>query len=105
MPAVDTVLLPFCVGLTLLGVITTGIAWRKGNMGRVIQGIGLALAPIALYFSGLLGLLWDAIVPGLGLPRSLVARRLVRSLLLGLCVVLWVVGGLVARRSPVPRRQ
>ena len=44
MPAVDTVLLPLCVGLTLLGVIATGIAWRKGNKGRVIQGIGLALA-------------------------------------------------------------
>jgi hypothetical protein len=28
----------------------------------VIQGIGLALAPIALYFSGLLRLLWNAIV-------------------------------------------
>ena len=52
MPAVDTVLLPLCVGLTLLGVIATGIAWRRGNRGRVIQGIGLALAPIALYFSG-----------------------------------------------------
>jgi len=60
MPAVDTVLLPLCVGLTLLGVIATGIAWRRGNRGRVIQGIGLALAPIALYFSGLLRLLWDA---------------------------------------------
>ena len=62
MPAVDTVLLPLCVGLTLLGVIATGIAWRRGNKGRVVQGVGLALAPIALYFSGLLRLLWDAIV-------------------------------------------
>ena len=62
MPAVDTVLLPLCVGLTLLGVIATGIAWRRGNKGRVIQGIGLALAPIALYFSGLLRLLWNAVV-------------------------------------------
>ena len=62
MPAVDTVLLPLCVGLSLLGVIATGIAWRRGNKGRVIQGIGLALAPIALYFSGLLRLLWNAIV-------------------------------------------
>ena len=43
-------------------MIATGIAWRRGNKGRVIQGVGLALAPIALYFSGLLRLLWDAIV-------------------------------------------
>ena len=62
MPAVDTVLLPLCVGLTLLGVIATGIAWRRGNKGRVVQWIGLALAPVALYFSGLLRLLWDGAV-------------------------------------------
>ena len=62
MPAVDTVLLPLCVGLTLLGVIVTGVAWRRGNKGRVVQGVGLALAPIALYFSGLLRLLWNAVV-------------------------------------------
>src|SRR6476646_11657216 len=66
MPAVDTVLLPLCVGLTLLGVIATGIAWRRGNKGRVIQGIGLALAPIALYFSGLLRLLADLVVAVVG---------------------------------------
>ena len=58
----DTVLLLLCVGLTLLGVIATGIAWRRGNKGRVVQGVGLALAPIALYFSGLLRLLWDAMM-------------------------------------------
>ena len=62
MPAVDVVLLPLCVGLTLLGIIATGVAWRRGNKRRVVQGVGLALAPIALYFSGLLRLLWNAIV-------------------------------------------
>ena len=62
MPTVDTALLPLCVGLTLLGIIATGIAWRRGNKGRVVQGVGLALAPVALYFSGLLRLLWNGIV-------------------------------------------
>jgi hypothetical protein len=101
MPAVDTVLLPLCVGLTLLGVIATGIAWRKGNKGRVIQGIGLALAPIALYFSGLLRLLWDAIVAfGTWASKIILSPAVWFGLsLLGLCVVLWVVGGLVARRT------
>jgi hypothetical protein len=101
MPAVDTVLLPLCVGLTLLGVIATGIAWRRGNKGRVIQGIGLALAPIALYFSGLLRLLWDAIVAfGSWASKIILSPAVWFGLsLLGLCVVLWVVGGLVARRS------
>jgi hypothetical protein len=101
MPAVDTVLLPLCVGLTLLGVIATGIAWRRGNKGRVIQGIGLALAPIALYFSGLLRLLWDAIVAfGTWASKIILSPPVWFGLsLLGLCVVLWVVGGLIARRS------
>jgi hypothetical protein len=101
MPSVDTVLLPLCVGLALLGVIATGIAWRRGNKGRVIQGIGIALAPIALYFSGLLRLLWDAIVAfGTWASKIILSPAVWFGLsLLGLCVVLWVVGGLIARRS------
>jgi hypothetical protein len=101
MPAVDTVLLPLCVGLTLLGVIATGIAWRRGNKGRVIQGIGLALAPIALYFSGLLRLLWNAVVAfGTWASKIIFSPAVWFGLsLLGLCIVLWVVGGLIGRRS------
>ncbi len=100
MPAVDAVLLPLCVGLTLLGVIVTGIAWRRGNRGRVVQGVGLALAPIALYLSGLLRLLWNGIVAIGTWAAELVFSPLVWAglALLGLCLVLWVVGGLVARR-------
>jgi len=101
MPAVDTVLLPLCVGLALLGVIATGIAWRRGNKGRVIQGIGLALAPIALYFSGLLRLLWNAVVAfGTWASKIIFSPAVWFGLsLLGLCIVLWVVGGLIGRRS------
>ena len=101
MPAVDTVLLPLCVGLTLLGVIATGIAWRRGNKGRVIQGIGLALAPIALYFSGLLRLLWNAVVAfGTWASKIIFSPAVWFGLsLLGICIVLWVVGGLIGRRS------
>ena len=61
MPAVDSALLPLCVGLTLVGLVITGLTWRRGNRGRVLQGVGLALAPVALYFSGLLRLLWNAV--------------------------------------------
>jgi hypothetical protein len=105
MPAVDTVLLPLCVGLTLLGVIATGIAWRRGNKGRVVQGVGLALAPIALYFSGLLRLLWDAIVAiGNWASKIILSPAVWIGLsLLALCLVLWVVGGIVARRSPTAK--
>ncbi len=106
MPAVDTVLLPLCVGLTLLGIIATGVAWRRGNKGRVVQGVGLALAPIALYFSGLLRLLWNGIVAVGTWASTLIFSPLVwlGMALFGLCIVLWVIGGFVARRStPRPK--
>jgi hypothetical protein len=107
MPAADTVLLPLCVGLTLLGVIATGVAWRRGNKGRVVQGVALALAPIALYFSGLLRLIWNAVVAvGSWAARVILSPAVWFGLsLLGLCVVLWVVGALVARRFPAKPKQ
>lgn len=102
MPPADAVLLPLCVGLTLLGVILTGVAWRRGNKGRVMQGAAAALAPIALYFSGLLRLLWNGVVAiGSWAAKVILSPAVWIGLsLLGLCVVLWVVGGLVAKRSP-----
>jgi hypothetical protein len=105
MPAVDTVLLPLCVGLTLLGVIATGIAWRRGNKGRVVQGVGLALAPIALYFSGVLRLLWNGIVAvGSWAAKIIFSPAVWFGLsLLGLCLVLWVVGGFLSRRFPAKK--
>lgn len=95
-------MLPLCVGLTLLGVIATGVAWRRGNKGRVVQGVAIALAPIALYFSGLLRLLWDGVVAiGTWAAHIIFSPAVWFGLsLLGLCLVLWVVGGFVARRFP-----
>ena len=106
MPPVDAVLLPICVGLTLIGVIITGIAWRRGNRGRVVQGVGLALAPVALYLSGLLRLIWNgAVAVGRWAADVILSPAVWLGLgLLGLCLVLWVVGGLVARRSSSRRR-
>ena len=102
MPAVDTVLLPLCVGLTLLGIIATGVAWRRGNKGRVLQGVALALAPVALYFSGLLRLIWNGVVAvGTWASRVIFSPAVWFGLsLLALCLVLWVVRSLVARRFP-----
>lgn len=102
MPASDVVLLPLCIGLALIGVIVAGVAWRKGSRGRVIQGVGLALAPIALYFTGLLRLLWDAVVAVVGWATSIVFTPSMwfGISLLGLCLVLWVVGGVLHRRAP-----
>ncbi|GAB3759813.1 hypothetical protein [Microlunatus parietis] len=101
MPASDAVLLPLCAGIALLGVIITALAWRRGNKGRVVQGIGVVLAPIALYFAGLLTLVWNAIVAVVGWAARIVFTPLVwlGISMLGLCIVLWVVGGIVAGRT------
>ena len=101
MPTVDTVLLPLCVGLTLLGVIVTGVAWRRRRTGRVIQGLGLALAPLALYLTGLMRLLWDGVVAVTEWASQVILSPTIWTGfgLLALCLVLWVVGGVVARRT------
>ena len=101
MPPSDFVLLPLCIGLALIGVIVAGLAWRRGSRGRVVQGIGLALAPIALYFTGLLRLVWDGAVAVVSWATSIIFSPTMwfGISLLGLCVVLWVVGGLLTRRS------
>lgn len=101
MPSSDVVLLPLCIGLALIGIVVAGIAWRKGSRGRVVQGIGLALAPVALYLTGLLRLIWDAVVAVVGWAGSIILNpsMWVGLALLGLCVVLWVVGGLLTKRA------
>ena len=101
MPAADAVLLPLCIGLSLLGIIVVAFAWRRGNRGRVVQGVGLALAPTALYFTGLLSLLWNGVVATVGWASRILFTPTVwfGITLLGVCVVLWVVGGLLVKRS------
>ena len=105
MPPSDVVLLPLCIGLALIGVIIAGVAWRRGSRGRVVQGVGVALAPIALYFTGLLRLVWDGVVALVNWATSIIFSPTMwfGISLLGLCVVLWVVGGLLTRRA-APRR-
>jgi hypothetical protein len=105
-PVVDTLLLPLCVGLSLLGLIATGVAWRRGNKGRVIQCVALALVPIALYFTGLLRLIWAAVAAIGHWVEGVVFSPAVwfGIVLLGVCIVLWVVGGMVARRSATKKK-
>ena len=101
MPASDLVLLPLCIGIALIGVLVAGFAWRKGERGRVVQGVALAVAPVGLYFTGLLRLVWDAVVALVGWATSIIFSPTMwfGISLLGLCVVLWVVGGILTRRS------
>jgi hypothetical protein len=102
MPAADAVLLALAAGLTLLGLLVTILAGRRGHKGRMVQGIGLMLAPVGLYLSGLLRLLWDGGVAVVDWASRLVLSPAVwfGLALLAVCFVLWVVGGIIARRTP-----
>jgi hypothetical protein len=101
MPAADAVLLPLCVGLTLVGVVVALFAFRRGKRGRAVQGLALALAPVGLYFTGLLRLVWDAVVALVRWATGNVfdLGAWVGFGVLALSIVLWVVGGVLARRT------
>lgn len=101
MPAAQDALLPLCIGLSLIGVVITVIALARGRRGRAVQGLALALAPVALYLTGLLNLVWDAVVAVVRWATGNVfdLKAWVGFGLLALCVVLWLVGGVLARRS------
>ena len=101
MPAADVVLLPLCIGLGLLGVVVAVIAFARGRRGRALQGLAFALGVVALYLTGLLRLVWDAVV---ALVRWATGNVFdlwawIGFGALALAVVLWVVGGVVARRT------
>lgn len=100
MPAADAVLLPLCIGLSLIGVLVVVIAFSRGRRGRAVQGLALALAPVALYLTGLLRLVWDAVVAVVRWATGNVFELTawIGFGVLALSVVLWVVGGVLARR-------
>ena len=109
MPAADVVLLPLCIGLSLVGLVVAVIAFARGRRGRAVQGLALALATVALYLTGLLRLLWDAVVAVVRWASGNVfdLTAWIGFGMLALSIVLWVVGGVLARRrrrtsKPVP---
>ena len=97
----DTVLLPICVAIALIGVVLTGLAWRRGNKGRVLQGAALAVVPFGLYLTGLLSLLWDGVVAVTQWAVRLVFSPTVwiGTSIIGFSVVLFVVGALLRKAA------
>ena len=98
-------LLAAAISLAALGLIVAVVLWLRDRRGRAVQALGFAALPIGLHLTGLLGLVFDAVVAVARWAGDLVFNPVVWTGvgLLGLAVVLWVVGGFVARRSTAGR--
>lgn len=95
--------LPLCIVLSVVALAIAVLLFLRDRRGRGVQWVGVAALPIGLYLSGLLGLVVDG-------ARALWAWVQQVSLsstigtglgLIALTVVLWVVGGWLARRRAV----
>lgn len=101
MPAADSVLLPLCVAIALIGIVLAGLAWRRGNKGRVVQAAALVVIPFGLYLTGLLTVVWNFVVNLFRWAIHLVLSPLswLGFGIIALAIVLFVVGAVLARFS------
>jgi hypothetical protein len=96
----DLTLLPFCVGLTLLGLIASWAAWRRRGLAAGTRGVAWSLLPVSLYLTGLLKLLWDVLKSVTTWFAHLIFSPTVWGgvALFGVSVVLYVVSGIARSR-------
>ncbi|MFI5731608.1 hypothetical protein ACIA49_15910 [Kribbella sp. NPDC051587] len=98
----DLTLLPFCVGLTLLGLIGSWAAWRRRGAAAGVRGVAWSLLPVSLYLTGLLELVWDVVRSAVSWVTHLIFSPTVWAgvALFGVSVVLYVVSGVARSRTP-----
>ena len=97
----DLTLLPFCVGLTLLGLIGSWFAWRRRGIAAGTRGIAWSLLPVSLYMTGLLKVLWEVVRSVVSWAAHLIFSPTVWAgvALFGVSVVLYVVSGVARGRG------
>ncbi|GAB2594204.1 hypothetical protein [Kribbella endophytica] len=103
----DLTLLPFCAGLTLLGLIGSWAAWRRRGAAAGVRGVAWSLLPVSLYLTGLLELVWDVVRSAVSWVTHLIFSPTVwaGAALFGVSVVLYVVSGVAkGRRSPAAEK-
>jgi len=102
----DLTLLPFCVGLTLLGLIGSWAAWRRRGAAAGVRGVAWSLLPVSLYLTGLLELVWDVVRSAVSWVTHLIFSPTVWAgiALFGVSVVLYVVSGLARGRRGEPKK-
>ena len=106
----DLTLLPFCVGLTLLGLIGSWLAWRRRGIAAGTRGVAWSLLPVSLYLTGLLKVLWEVVRSVVSWVTHLIFSPTVWAgvALFGVSVVLYVVSGVARGRGgnqKAPKKQ
>jgi hypothetical protein len=93
-------LLPLCVGLTVLGLIGSWVAWRRRGLAAGTRGVAWSLLPVSLYLTGLLELLWNVVKSTVSWVTHLIFSPTVWAgvALFGVSVVLYVVAGVARGR-------
>jgi hypothetical protein len=97
----DLSLLPFCVGLTLLGLIGSYAAAKRRGAAAGARGLAWSLLPVSLYLTGLLELVWDVVKATGDWVVNLVFSPSVWAgvALFGVSVVLFVLSGVARNRG------
>lgn len=91
-----------CLAATVVLLLVAAVSLRAyRRRGKTVQLVGLALVPMGLWFTGLIGPLREAARPVIDWARTLTLTTpvWVGLGLLGGALLLWILGGLVAART------
>ena len=94
------------VTLTAVGLLLSGLVWRRRGAASGLRGVAWSLLPLAAALIGLLRVVWEVADSVSSWAVRLVFSPVVWAgvVVAGVSVVLFVVSGLLRRRSPKPTR-
>jgi len=92
---------PLCIGVTVIGLVLSFIAWRRRGAASGLRGSAYSLLPLGLYLTGVTPLLWRIGAQIVGWAAGLIFKPTVwaGTIVLALAVLLWVVSGMMLRRK------
>lgn len=98
-------ILGVCIAITVVLVIAAVLFVLRGAHGRAVQSVGLAALPMAVYLSGLAQMVIDAARALYQWATNLMFGPMLYTGLglFGAGVVLWLIGGWMARRAAARR--
>lgn len=93
--------LPLSAGLAVIGIVVSWLVWRRRGAAAGLRGIAWSLIPIAAYLTGLIEVIWRVVTATVGWAARLVFSPVVwvGVVVAGLCAVLFLVSGILRRRT------